>query len=427
MRINIILCAFVSAGLGFVACNQGGDHAIDTRQAVATDSKPASGDAGAASKKKERSGFRLAAPSLPSNIDASKFVIVLFGKGGSCIALSSQEPLAGMVASLTPTLGGMCLMQQIASPYAPGVNLGINNILAGSYRVGLGVLNSSNILIQFGIQSVEVSAGVTNQVTIQLQNVGSLPRGNIDISVKQADPAPVATAPAVLAIASLPLDQTVGTCGRVSFSLRDALNTPTLNQTGSVISFNPLTTSTTGKFYADANCSVPTSASAVAVNQNSVDIYYSDNVAGIYSISATVDPILKFSNTFAQQIRINSSSDTTLKMTLGIVSPPLRQPPGSCGPVSYRVVYESGVAVSNFASGVVFSPTTTSVFGQFFSDASCLVRLGVGTIPAYQGGVTIYYSDAVTGSPQLSAVVDAHLGFAASPSQTVLISHTANP
>jgi hypothetical protein len=535
MNIKFVSVSLMTIGLGFGACNQGGEKTLDNRHSGTSGSGSHSNGDGSGSKAKSHGGFRLAAPSLPATLDASKFVIVLFGNNGPCIALSSSEPLQATVSSLQPGLGGMCLLQQIVSPYAPGVNLGINNLIPGKYQVGLGLLNSSNKLIQFGIQPVEVASGATTQVTIQLQNVEAQPRGGIDIAIKQPGTSEDLPASTVLAFASPELNQKVSSCGKVSLSLRDQLNSPIVNRSSSDVRFSPWTNSTTGKFYSDPACATPITTAAVSINQNATDIFFADTTVGVYSIGAIIDPSQKVQGPSPQKVQITprvvsdslglyivtpilnqstnacgavtfglrdistglplvtaqatefkpistsaagqffsdgscttkisgaviaaNNSDLTLyyadqsagspvlsataepvfgirlikslqasiytpgtsKMALAIVSPPLRQIPGSCGAVTYRILYENGESVANYANRVVFSPTTTSAFGQFFSDAACQVKLGVGVIPAYQGGVTLYYCDAVTGTPQLSSYVDSSLGFLASPSQTVLI------
>jgi flagellin-like protein len=178
----------------------------------------------------------------------------------------------------------------------------------------------------------------------------------------------------------------------ITVQMQDAFSNPVLAT--STTSLALLSSSSGGRFYTDAQGNTQTSTVSITAGSSSADFYYSDNVVGSSTLTASYGTLTPATTTFtinAYQLVYNSGTPQTLPS--GTMSGPI-------------VIERQDYTTSHVTAGsTIITLTTSSSTGAFYTSqsGSPLSTPAQVTITAGNYQTTIYYKDSAQGTPILTA------------------------
>ena len=182
----------------------------------------------------------------------------------------------------------------------------------------------------------------------------------------------------------------------IRVQLQDAYGNPVLS-TG--ISINLATTSTTGKFYSDAGCTMQINPAVVAIaaaSNHTLSFYYKDTTAGTPTITAHSGALTDGTT----QLTISAGAATKLVYTAGTTQSLATGAISSIITIQRQDVNSNPAITGAITVNLATSAPTT---GTFYSDASGTTIITTATITDGSSSASFYYKDTKIGTPTLTS------------------------
>jgi hypothetical protein len=204
----------------------------------------------------------------------------------------------------------------------------------------------------------------------------------------------VGGASALQAMSQSPAYET-GACGAYMVGVADIGGSPVSARAATTLI--PSSTSGTGAFYSDKDCTQAVSTLALAEGDQWVNVYYRDDAAG--------SPTLSFADANSSGLTkgavVTKIAAAGTPVSIVVTSVPLQQPIKTCGAVTLGLRDVRGESAT--AAGLLtIKLSTTSPGGGFYSDSNCTETVNSVSVAAGAQTASFYYLDQGAGPQTLT-------------------------